>query len=312
MRKFKSLFLITFLVSIALGNFAFAQDSGPAKQEKSRLDNTIKAFVHDWYARFDNGPTIDQLMPNLADDKIEFIFPQAKITDLSTMREQFEASWATTDQSAHDMGEVMVHNTSEPDVYETINPHTYYLKRVDGETATLNIIGRMRVQLPLKTERDPEGDLPKLISYRVLIEGAVEADIESHINDLKHAGLSASDAKAFVHTWFSHADAKDVNAMLNMTSESELDVNLLGTEIVSKKELQQYLNANGEAQTWATHQPHNISVNKTADGFETRFFIHFEGNINGVGNVILSNVTNWLLVEENGSLKLKNYTLELL
>lgn len=306
------LIIISFITLIFLKNQAMAQESGSNRQEQSRVENTIKAFVHDWYARFDNGPTMAQLLPNLADDQIEFIFPQATITEVDTMQRQFEATWAATKQSAHDMGEVMIHPTGQPNVYKTINPHTYYIERMDGSTASLNIIGRMHIQLPLKTQRDPEGELPKLVSYRVIIEGPIEAEVTESIDKLKYANLSASDAKAFVYKWFSHADAKDSESMLNMTAEGTLDIDLLGTKIDNKKALEQYLSANSAAQTWAVHQPHNVSVIKTDAGFSVRFFVHFEGNIDGVGDVVLSNVTNWLLVEENGQLKLKNYRLELL
>lgn len=313
MFKFSRIAMTSLLALATLGNpvWADGHETGLARQADSLIDNTLKAFAYDWYARFDNGTTIDEIAPNLP-DTFEFVYPQATLTTLDELAPQFEAAWAATNASAHEIEEVFVHPTAEADLYEVVTPHTYYISRKDGTFGEIDIVGRMRVRLGLTTERDPSGELPKIENYVVLFEGAGDNDVTDTIKAKRIGGISDNDAKSFVHQWFAATDARDAAAMIARTSDGPLNVNLLGTEIGSKAELQAYLEANSAVQSWAIHQPHNISVTPTDEGFAVRFIVHFEGDIEGVGTLKLTNVTNWLLVEEDGALRLRDYSLTIL
>jgi hypothetical protein len=297
---------------VAAPVFADGHEEGATRQGQSLVDNTIKAFAYDWYARFDNGPSMDALLPNLPDETVEFIYPQATITTIADMTTQFEAAWATSTATAHYIEELMVYGAGAEDVYDVIVPHTYYVERSDGSYGTVGIVSRMRVQLGLETALDPTGENPKLVSYLVNIQSANADDASDPLAESRIGDLSDNDAKAFVHQWFANTDARDVAAMVAMTSSGPLNVNLLGTEIGSRADLQGYMELNSAAQSWAVHQPTNITVTHTDEGFAVRFVVHFEGNIEGFGDLGLSNVTNWLLVEEDGELRLRDYSLALM
>lgn len=144
------------------------------------------------------------------------------------------------------------------------------------------------------------------------MQGAPSATDADALNASKHGAFTDSDAKSFVHQWFDNADGRDADAMIAMTSNGPLNVNLLGTEIASADQLKGYLEANSGAQIWAIHQPLNITVTHTEEGFAVRFIVHFEGNIEGYGTMMLTNVTNWLLIEEDGALRLRDYSLSIL
>lgn len=308
---------ITFATALAASlvsapAFADGHEEGAARQAASLIDNSIKAFAYDWYARFDNGPSMEALLPNLPEETVEFIYPQATITTVSDLTTQFEAAWSQTTATAHDIEEPFVYGVGVENVYDVVVPHTYFVERGDGSFGKIGIVSRMRVQLGLETELDPNGELPKIVSYLVNIQNATADDVSEELAASRVGAKSDNDAKAFVHQWFANTDARNVDAMIAMTSSEALNVNLLGTAIGSRDELKAYMEANSNAQSWAVHQPTNITVTHTDEGFAVRFVVHFEGNIEGIGNIGLSNVTNWLLVEEDDELRLRDYSLALL
>lgn len=63
---------------------------------------------------------------------------------------------------------------------------------------------------------------------------------------------------------------------------------------------------------YAIHQLHNVTIVHTNEGFAVRFVVHFEGDVEGAGLVRLTNFTNWSLIEEDGALKLRAYSLTIL
>lgn len=291
--------------------YAESNEAGIQVQAESLIDNTLKAFAYDWYARFDNGASIEQLSPNLP-DTFEFVYPQATVTSLEEFEPLHRAAQDGTAASAHDIEEIFVHPTADESLYEIITPHTYWIERKDGTFGNIDIVSRMRVRLNLTTDRDPEAALPKIENYTVLFEHVDDRDVSQEIAANRIGAFSDNDVKSFVHQWFAAADARDADAMIARTSTGSLNVNLLGTEISSAEELRTYLDANSTAQIWAAHQPHNISITHTDDGFAVRFIVHFTGNIEGVGEMKLTNVTNWLLIEEGGELRLRDYSLTVL
>ncbi|TBR42220.1 hypothetical protein CBF23_008050 [Marinomonas agarivorans] len=305
MRKFLYL-------SIALLSMTSWASEQSQKVTDSMITNQLKSFAYHWYAKFDNGTTIDELTPYLPEEKLEFIYPQAKITSLNELTSQFEAAWMATDANAHQVEEIAIYKSSENNVYDIITPHTYYIKRKNGTFGELSIVSRMRVRLGLKTRLDPKAELPKIESYLVLFQNAKSDDVTQKISALRHKTFSENDAKSFVHKWFENADLGNANAMIDMVSNQPLGINLFGNSIDTKDALKDYLEQNAAAQKWAIHKPHNIVVTPTPEGFSVRFIVHFEGDIQGMGNLSLNNVTNWLLVEENGELRLRDYSLSLL
>lgn len=291
--------------------YAETNEAGLQAQNESLVENTLKAFAYDWYARFDNGAPIEQLAPNLP-DAFEFVYPQATVTSLEAFAPLHKAAQDGAVASAHSIDEIFVHPTADDTLYEIVTPHTYWIERKDGTFGDIDIVSRMRVRLNQVTGRDPAGDLPKIENYMVLFEDVSDHDVSQNIADNRMGAISDNEVKSFVHKWFAAADARDADAMIARTSTGALNVNLLGAEISSANELRAYLEGNSAAQIWATHQPHNISITHTEDGFAVRFIVHFEGNIEGVGEMKLTNVTNWLLIEEDGELRLRDYALTLL
>ncbi|WP_282077877.1 hypothetical protein [Epibacterium ulvae] len=291
--------------------YAETNDAGPQAQNDSLIENTLKAFAYDWYARFDNGATIERLSPNLP-DTFEFTYPQATVTSLKAFAPLHKAVQDGSIASAHDIEEIFVHPTADETLYEIVTPHTFWIARKDGTFGDIDIVSRMRVRLNQVTDRDPEGHLPKIENYTVLFESVSDKNISQKIENNRIGTISDNDVKSFVHQWFSAADARDADAMIARTSNGPLNVNLLEVELSSADELRTYLESNSAAQIWATHKPHNISVTHTEDGFAVRFIVHFEGNIKGVGEMKLTNVTNWLLIEEDGELRLRDYALTIL
>lgn len=260
----------------------------------------------------DEGTDFDSLKPNLIEEGVVFEYPQATITNLKDLCKAFEASWSTTKASSHDIKNIDVLKTGKPDTYIVVAPHTYLMEKKDGNSSKIDIFSRMKVQTGVVTKADPTGSEPKIAKYVVQYDGRKEEPVATEIEAAMLEGISANDAKAFVHKWFAAADSKNAAAMIAMTSDEALDVNLLGTQIQSKEELEQYLVANGDYQAWATHEPSSISVVKTKEGFDVRFTVHFNGLIKNTGEILLNNVTKWSLVNENGELKLKSYSLELI
>lgn len=285
---------------------AFAQD-GAERQAESLVNNTLKAFAYDWYSRFDRQVPFEELTPNLPDDVLEFVYPQATLTSLDDLRTQFQAALDTNAASSHEIEEIFVHPSGAESIYDIITPHTYVLARKDGTSNIIDIVSRMRVELA-----DPLTSDPVIQGYIVKFEGISDAPATDRIAGNQINGITDNDAKSFVHEWFANTDARDADAMIALTATGPLGINLLGTEISSTDELKAYLELNSAAQSWAIHQPHNIEVRHTDEGFSVRFIVHFEGNIEGMGELVLTNVTNWLLVEQDGELRLRNYTLDLL
>jgi hypothetical protein len=252
---------------------------------------------------------MEMLLPNLPEETVEFIYPQATLSSVDQLNTQFEKAWENTVVSGHD---IVLYPANESGVYDVIVPHTYYIERKDGSFGDIGIISRMSIHTGLSTKLDPTGEKPKLFSYLVNIESVNDRDVSQEIAALRVGKTNVNYAKAFVHKWFENADAKNADALAEMASSGELDINLLGTAISDRQGLFDYLSANGGAQVWATHTPQNISVTATDDGFLVKFLVHFEGEIKEMGTLSLNNRTTWHLIEEEGELRLRDYELTML
>lgn len=137
------------LASMASPVFADGNEAGLNMQAESLTQNTLKAFAYDWYSRFDRGATMDELLPNLPESEVEFIYPQITLSSIDELTAYSAGAFANTAASAHELDEVFVHPTGLENVYDVITPHTYHIERADGVFAALDFVGRMRVQLGL-------------------------------------------------------------------------------------------------------------------------------------------------------------------
>ncbi len=280
-------------------------------QLATQQENRIKAFVYEWYSRFDKGTDMETLKPFLPDEVVEFVYPQETLTSVSELVKYATKTFDFIKSSAHYIDEIFVFEIGE-NKYEVICPHSYHALQQSGEYINMDFIGRMRLDTALKTALDPEAKNIKVTAYKVALQGQVKPSSQDKIDAINLSTHSETDAKAFVHNWFAHIDVGNAETLMTMTSDSELNINILGNQMTSKNELKSFLLLQKDSQTYSSHKPQNIIASKTNDGFIVKFVLHFEGEINEMGLMHLSNITTWKLIDENNQLKLKEYTLEIL
>jgi len=281
------------------------------KQAMKQTENMLKAFAYEWYSRFDKGTSIEELRPFLPDSELEFVYPGTTLNSVDELIAYSDAAFAATKQSAHFLDEISVYQIDDS-TYELITPHAYHILGADEEYRNLDFYARMKVGLGMKTEADPSGDIPKVLAYKVLLQGAPKASNQENLDVLNNGDFSITDAKAFVHNWFTYIDAGDADTLMEITSSGELGINILGNEVKDAASLKAFLLAQKDSQTYAAHTPTHIEVTKDGDGFAVSFVLNFEGDVRWVGPLKLSNVTSWKLVPEDGELKLRDYSLEIL
>lgn len=280
-------------------------------QLATRTENEIKAFVYQWYGRFDKGTNMDELKPFLPDKVVEFVYPQATITSVDELVKYAEQTFDNIKSSAHYLDEIFVYQVAE-NKYEVICPHSYHALQPNGEYVNMNFIGRMKIDTSMKTVLDPEGANIKIFAYKVVLQGNPNLSSKEFLDDVRMGDVLTTDAKEFVHNWFSLIDSGDANSLMNMTSDLDLNINIMGNQLSNKEDLKDFLLAQKESQNYSSHRPHNIVVNKASDGFDVKFILHFEGQIKELGLMHLSNITSWKLIIEENRLKLIDYSLEIL
>jgi len=280
-------------------------------QLATKTENEIKAFVYEWYSRFDKGTDMETLKPYLPDEVVEFVYPQATLTSVDELVKYAEQTFEYIKSSAHYINEIFVYEIGD-NKYEVICPHSYHALQATGEYINMNFIGRMRLDTSMKTRLDPDGKNIKVSAYKVALQGAPGSSNQEFLDAITLGDFSATDAKAFVHNWFALIDGGDADSLMDMTSDKEIDVNIMGNQVNNKEGLKGFLLAQKDSQTYSSHKPQNIVVEKDGDEFNVKFVLHFEGEIKEMGLMHLSNITSWKLLIEDDKLKLKNYTLEIL
>lgn len=281
------------------------------KQLDKKTENEIKNFVYAWYSRFDKGTSMDELKPFLPDETVEFVYPTATLNSVDELVKYAEQTFSYIKESTHVISEISVYKTGDSQ-YEVICPHTYHALQADGNIVQMDFIGRMRLDTNLKTKKDPEGKLFKVTAYKVALQGTPKPSTEENIKSTKKGNFSFTDAQAFVHKWFALIDAGDADGLMKLTSNQPLSINILGNKANSKEQLKAFLEAQKNSQNYSVHTPTNIKVEKNDKGFNVKFVLNFEGDIKEMGKMTLSNITTWTLIEEEGQLKLAEYTLEIL
>ncbi len=281
------------------------------KQIEKKVENEIKAFVYAWYSRFDKGTSMDELKPFLPDDTVEFVYPTATLNSVEELVKYAEVTFSYIEESTHYINEIFVYKIDE-NMYEIICPHTYHALQADGNIITMDFIGRMRLQKDLKTKNDPSGELLKVIAYKVVLQNTPNESSLENIKKTKQGNFSYTDVKSFVHQWFAFIDGGQADNLMEITSNESLNINILGNEITEKEALKGFLLAQKASQNYSTHTPSNITIEKADNGFKVSFVLHFEGDIKEMGKMSLSNITKWILIEEDGKLKLSEYTLDIL
>lgn len=281
------------------------------KQLDKKTENEIKSFVYAWYSRFDKGTNMDEITPFLPDETVEFVYPQATLNSVKELVTYAEQSFSAIKSSAHYINEISVYKTGE-NQYEIICPHTYHALTADDKMMQMDFIGRMKIATNLKTKKDPSGKLFKVTAYKVALQNTPGASEIENITDTKKEDFSFTDVQSFTHKWFSLIDAGDADSLMTLTSDNPLNIDILGNKVNNKESLKAFLNAQKESQNYSVHTPTNIKVEKNEKGFKVTFVLHFEGDITGMGIMNLSNITTWTLIEEDGKLKLSEYTLYIL
>ncbi len=308
---------LALIACVLIGSQSFAQQLQKGetkmnqKQIEQKVENEIKSFVYTWYSRFDKGTSMDELLPYLPDETVEFVYPQATLNSVPELIKYAEQTFSYIKESTHIINEISVYKTGE-NQFEIICPHTYHALQADGNIVQMDFIGRMKLNTNLKTKKDPNGNLFKVTAYKVVLQGTPETSTIENIKSTKNGELSFVDAKAFVHEWFGLIDAGDADALMNLTSNSQLNIDILGNKVIDKPGLKGFLVAQKESQNYSVHSPSNIQVKKVDSGFKVSFVLHFEGDIKEMGIMNLSNITTWTLIEEEGTLKLRDYSLSIL
>lgn len=281
------------------------------KQVEKQTENEIKSFVYEWYSRFDKGTNMNELRPFFPDEVVEFVYPNITLNNVSELVDYAEKTFSAVKTSTHYINEISVYKTGE-NQYEVICPHTYHALQADGNIVQMDFIGRMRLQTNLKTKIDPSGEIMKVTAYKVVLQSTPKASTMDNINAARKGDFSFTDAKAFVHTWFAHIDAGNAAELMNLTSNEPLNIDILGNKVTDKAAFKGFLEAQQGSQNYSTHTPTHVQVKQNEKGFEVTFVLHFEGDIKESGPLSLSNITNWTLIEEDGKLKLSDYTLSIL
>lgn len=325
----KTKHLLIAMTALSLSTAVMAESSQPTKAtvetkqttgvntlKKAQLDkqteNAIKSFVYAWYSRFDKGTNMDELRPYLPDETVEFVYPTTTLKSMDELAAYAKAAFPKVKTSAHDFGEIPVYPTGD-NTFEVITPHTYHVQGADGSLMQMDFVGRMKLITGLKTQADPSGENIKLTAYKVALQNAPQATTLENINASKQGDFTVSDAKAFVHQWFSLIDAGDADTLMTKVSDQPLNIDILGNKVTNKTEFKGFLEAQKASQNYSLHTPTHIKVQKNdAGGFNVSFVLNFAGEIKEIGEMHLSNVTNWTLVPEDGELKLRDYTLTIL
>ncbi len=281
------------------------------KQLDKKTENEIKSFVYAWYSRFDKGTSMDEITPFLPDETVEFVYPQATLNSIEELITYAEQSFSAIKSSAHYINEISVYKIGE-NQYEIVCPHTYHALTADDNMMQMDFIGRMKVVTNLKTKKDPSGTLLKVTAYKVVLQNVPGESKIENITNTKNGNISFTDVQSFTHKWFAFIDAGDAESLMNLTSNKTLDIDILGNKVDNKEGLKAFLTAQKESQNYSVHTPTNIRVEKNEKGFKVTFVLHFEGDIKGMGLMNLSNITTWTLIEEDGVLKLSDYTLTIL
>jgi ketosteroid isomerase-like protein len=277
------------------------------KQKAARKINEIKAFTCRWYTRFDQRQIGNLLLPFLTEPTIEFMYPSQTFTNTKEFAEFSAKSATTTEQTAHELGEIHVRELSE-DLYEVICEHIYNMVPKGATTWTsLKIASRMRVQ----TSFDSTGENIKIAAYKVLVLPEQLKNQAASI-DAKSLVL-ANQAKTFVYDWFALIDAGDADGLTRLLTEDGLDVAIFGNQFLNPKSFVDFLMLQANNQNWSSHEAFNITVDASnLSAPEVRFYIRFSGKIANGPEIKVSNITNWGLKLEGSVLKLKKYRLELL
>ena len=140
-----------------------------------------------------------------------------------------EQTFSYIKSSAHYINEISVYQTAI-NTYEIICPHTYHALQADEKVIQMNFIGRMQLETNLKTKRDLKGSLFKVTAYKVLLQDTPSESTIENINNTKKDNFSFTDIQYFVHTWFSHIDAGDADSLMELTSSTTLNIDILGTK----------------------------------------------------------------------------------
>lgn len=282
---------------------------------KTPIINHLKAFAYQWYARFDRGTRMAELLPFLPDAELEFVYPSATLTSIEALSSYMTPALAAHQASRHVLQEIAVDEVAER-TYELLLPHSYQVRQADGTVLALHIMARMRVQLELPTRLDPAGHNPKVLAYKVVVLDTPATDIPAS-EGLATAVVeapAANEIKAFVHAWFARIDEGDMTQISPLLADGPLDIDLLGYAFHTRPEFLAFLTMQKNAQRFSSHSPACIKVTPQEAGrYGAEFLLQFQGELTTDSNLLrVNNITHWeLLRDASGALRLHRYRLEI-
>jgi ketosteroid isomerase-like protein len=262
---------------------------------------------------------MQSLLPYLPESDVEFVYPgRPAIKSVDELTTYGDKVAQTVDRTAHFLGDVQVRELADGR-YEILCMHTYEAIPKGGAPMAMSLVGRMQVQLGVKTSRDPKGANPKVVAYKVTPTGmpvpGVLLPTRKEFPTVASQPVLASenDVKAFVYDWFALIDAGDSASLGALVVDKDLDVDILGSKINDSQQFRSFLQSQETQQRWHTHVPLDLRVDMSTPATPTvRFLLHFDGVLANGTRMQLSNITTWGLKLDQGRLKLQSYRLAIL
>ena len=121
-------------------------------QHETQTCNQLKAFAYHWYARFDRGTSMPELLPFLPDEHVEFVYPSTTLTTVVELTDYLTPALAAHQSSRHVLREIEVTAVADG-TYELFLPHSYQARQADD-----SVLAKMPPAFVITAEYDPLRD----------------------------------------------------------------------------------------------------------------------------------------------------------
>ena len=173
--------------------------------DMAALENRLKAFAYQWFARIDDGADMDAILPYISEESISFATPSNSFTTVDELRVFWEGFSAQTVASAHYLDDVTVTAGSEVNTYDILTPHRFHAQLPDGGFYQLGAYSSMRVRV---------GDDLRLSAYASMIPQTPSGSSDAAIHAINFGDFDTNDVKAFIHNWYALTDEEDVAGLM--------------------------------------------------------------------------------------------------